>query len=33
MSEQNSGAHLHLEMKKDGKFVVVTDYINVENDK
>ncbi|MDE6398806.1 MAG: M23 family metallopeptidase, partial [Clostridiales bacterium] len=29
MCEQNSGAHLHLEMKKDGKFVVATDYFDV----
>lgn len=33
MCEQNSGAHLHLEMKKDGKYVVATDYIEVENNK
>lgn len=33
MCEQNSGAHLHLEMKKDGKFVAATDYIQLEADK
>ncbi len=33
MCEQNQGAHLHLEMKKDGKYVAATDYIDVEIDK
>ncbi len=33
MCEKNMGAHLHLEMKKDGKYVAVTDYIDVENNK
>lgn len=29
MCEQNAGAHLHLEMQKDGKYVAATDYIEV----
>lgn len=33
MCEQNSGAHLHLEMKKDGKLVSATDYIDIGADK
>lgn len=33
MCEQKMGAHLHLEMKKDGKYVVATDYIDVGTDK
>ena len=33
MCEQKAGAHLHLEMKKDGKFVVATDYIDIGNEK
>ena len=33
MCEQHMGAHLHLEMKKDGKYVVATDYFDVTADK
>ena len=33
MCEQNSGAHLHLEMKKDGKYVVATDYLELAAEK
>ncbi len=33
MCEQNTGAHLHLEMKKDGQYVSATDYIDVESNK
>lgn len=33
MCEQHQGAHLHLEMKKDGKYVSATDYIDVETNK
>lgn len=33
MCEQNRGAHLHLEMKKDGKYVSATDYIDIETNK
>ncbi|MDE7395057.1 MAG: M23 family metallopeptidase [Clostridiales bacterium] len=33
MCEQKMGAHLHLEMKKDGKYVVATDYFDVTADK
>ncbi len=31
--EQHLGAHLHLEMKKDGKLVNAAEYIDVENNK
>ena len=33
MSEKNDGPHLHLEMKKDGKFVSPTDLLGVSDDK
>lgn len=34
LSESDAGTHLHLELKKDGKFVQPTDYINfLSNDK
>lgn len=33
MCEQKSGAHLHLEMKKNGKYISATDIISIENDK
>ena len=33
MCEQNSGAHLHLEMKKDGKYVVAPDYFDATAEK
>ena len=33
MCEKHMGAHLHLEMKKDGKYVAATDYIELENNK
>lgn len=33
MCEKSAGAHLHLEMKKDGAFVAATDYIDAETNK
>ena len=33
MCEKNDGSHLHLEMKKDGKFVSPTDILGVSDDK
>ena len=33
LCEKNSGPHLHLEMKKDGKYVAATDYIDLDSDK
>ena len=33
MSEKSEGTHLHLEMKKDGKYVSPTDILGVSEDK